>query len=124
VIEGETDSFTNLYQSMNENNSYAMKIWGLIGARGISFDDFVIDELGGTYVTIQSPVTKSEITTTTAPMLALVVYGTLLLGVVTAARGRKGTYAISRIRVKRWYDSMLKTPTLASREEIDKIKNQ
>jgi len=121
VIPGETDSFDNLLRHMNSTNGYALLVWQLLEAKGVPFETFVAT-IGGHFVTVQGPVTGSEIVGATAPYLAGIVYGVLLVAVVAAIRGRKGTYAISPVRVKKWYESMLVTPSLKSREEIAKYK--
>jgi hypothetical protein len=121
VIPGETDSFLHLLQNMNENNTYAMMIWSLLSARGITYSEF-IEEIGGTYLTIQSPVTKAEILTMTSPFLGLIVYGVLLIAVIAAVRGRKAPYAISPLRIKKWYESMTVAPSLKMKGELGKIK--
>jgi len=105
IVVGETDSFPHLLAHMNATNGYAGKIWGRIGGQGIPFDTFLA-EVGGQYVTIQGPVMETVIVTMTAPMLALVVYGVLLLAVATAIRGRGGTYTVKPSKVKQWYEAM------------------
>jgi hypothetical protein len=119
---GEMDSFVNLMRSLNKTPSYGMVIWGLLSYRGINYSYFVRDLIGGELMTIEGPVTGVQIVTTTSPMLGLIVYGILLLGVLAAIRGRKGAYAISPLRVKKWYDSAIVTPSLKGREEIEKYK--
>jgi hypothetical protein len=105
MIVGETDSFTNLLTAMNATNGYAGKIAGMITGQGVEFDT-LLAELEGGYITIQGPVTESEIVTTVAPMLGLVVYGILLLGLLAAVRGRGGSYSVKPGKVKQWYEEM------------------
>jgi len=121
MIPGEMDSFGNLMRSMNETHSYAMTIWSLLSYRGITYNQFV-QLLGGEFLTIQGPVTTNEIITTTSPTLAMIIYGILLIAVISLVRGRKGAYAIAPLRVKKWYDTMIVTPSLKGREEIDQYK--
>ena len=121
VIPGESDTINNLLRTMNASNGYATLIWGLLSYKGVGFETFV-DEIGGTLVTVQGPVMGAEIVTTTSTFMGLIMYGLLLLGVAAAMGGRKGTYAISPIRVRKWYDSMMVTPSLKTREELEKLK--
>ena len=121
LIPGEMDSYANLMRSINKTPAYGMVLWSLLRYRGISYPTFV-QLIGGEQMTIEGPVTGAQIITTTAPMLALIVYGVVLIALLAAIRGRKGAYAITPLRVKKWYDSVLVTPTLKSREEIEKYK--
>jgi len=121
LIPGEMDSYANLMRSINKTPSYGMVIWSLLRYRGISYPTFV-QTIGGQQMTIEGPVTGAQIITTTSSMLALIVYGVALIALLAAIRGRKGAYAITPLRVKKWYDSVLVTPTLKGREEIEKYK--
>jgi hypothetical protein len=121
LIPGEMDSFLNLMRSVNATPSYGMTIWSLLSYRGISYPEFV-DLLGADLATLEGPVTEDQILSTTAPTMALLVYGILCVAVIALMRGRRGTYAIAPLRVKKWFDTMLVTPSLKGREELDKYK--
>ncbi len=121
MIPGEMDSFLNLMRSINETPSYGMVIWSLVSSRGITYPQFV-STMGGQFATLVTPITQDQILTTTTPTMAIIVYGILLIALVAVIRGRRGTYAIAPLRVKKWYDTMIVTPTLKGREEIDKYK--
>lgn len=121
VIPGETDSFANLLAAMNGSNGYALLIWQLLDEQNVDFDAFLA-EVDGEYQTVPAPVTGADILAASTPIMALFVYGILLLGMLAALRGRKGTYAIPQSRVKKWYGSMTVTPSLKTREEVEKYK--
>jgi hypothetical protein len=122
AIPGESDSFNNLLRTMSSSNGYALLIWSLLSYRGVTFPDFV-DEIGGEFATVAVPVMGPEVASTSALFVGAIVYGLLLLGVVAALGGRKGSYAISPIRVKKWYESQMVTPSLKTREELEKMKS-
>jgi len=122
MIPGEMDSFANLMRSMNQTHSYAMTIWSLLSRRGITYDQFIIGLLGGELAPSVDPITVDQIISTTSPTVALIIYVTLGLAIISLIRGRRGTYAIAPLRVKKWYDTMIVTPSLKGREEIDKYK--
>ena len=107
---------------MNASNGYASLFWSILDYQGVGFEAFVA-AIGGTIITPQGPVMGADIVTTTATFMGLIMYGVLLLGIAAAAGGRKGSYAISPIRVKKWYDSMMVTPSLKTREELEKLKS-
>jgi hypothetical protein len=121
VIPGETDSYTNLLRTMTATNGYAMRIWELLNHRNVNFTEFV-NLIGGQFKIYTGPVTGAEIIASTSPVMGIIVYGMLALGVVAASRGRKGTYAISPIRGKKWVDSMTVAPSLKTKEELEKLK--
>jgi len=58
------------------------------------------------------------------PFVGLIVYGVLLISVIAAVRGRKAPYAISPIRIKKWYESMTVAPSLKMKGELGKIKEK
>lgn len=121
LIPGETDSYANLLATMNASNGYALLIWQILDEKNVAFDD-LLEELEGSYMSIPGPVTGADILAASTPIMAMLVYGILLLGLVAAMRGRKGTYAISQGRVKKWYGTMVVTPSLKTREEVEKYK--
>jgi len=121
MIPGKMDSFLNLMRALNETPSYGMTIWTLLSYRGITYPQFV-QLLGGEFTTMEGPVTEDQILTTTSPTMALIIYGILAIALIAAARGRKGAYAISPLRVKKWYDTQIVTPSLKGRDEIEKYK--
>ncbi len=121
IIPNETDSIPHMLSTMNKTNGYAMKLWSILNFSGISFDEF-ITELNGTYASIQGPVTSQEILENTSPILAAIVYGMLLLGIIASVRGRKGVYAIPQKHVKKWYKNQLISPTLKTKDELEKYK--
>lgn len=121
MIPGETDSFASLIGAMNLTNRYALKIWGFIGGQGVVLEEF-LDVVGGEFVTFAGPLSESDIILTTAPMLALVVYGVLVMAIVAAVRGRKGTYSIKPRKVKQWYQEMVSPTGGAKAEEVKKYK--
>ena len=121
MIPGEMDSFINLMRSINDTPSYGMLIWSLVSRRGITYPQFV-QTIGGQFATLEAPITQDQILATTSPTMAIIVYGILLIALVAVIRGRRGTYAIAPLRVKKWYDTMIVTPSLKGREEIDKYK--
>jgi len=121
MISGEMDSFANLMRGLTKTPSYGMTIWGLLSYRGISYTDF-LTLIGGQFATLEGPITINQILTTTSPTLAIIIYGILLIAVIALVRSRRGSYAIAPLRVKKWYDTMIVTPSLKGREEIDKYK--
>jgi hypothetical protein len=121
MIPGEMDSFLNLMRSLNETPSYGMTIWTLLSHRGIQYSQFV-QLIGGELATMEEPIIEDQILTTTSPTMALIVYGILAFAIIAGARGRKGAYAVSPLRVKRWYDTQLVTPSSKGREELEKYK--
>jgi hypothetical protein len=123
MVMGETDSFVDLIHGMNATNGYASKIWGFMGSQGVSFDEFLA-LVDGHFVTFADPIMASEIVTTTALMMALVVYGVLLMAVVAAVRGRGGTYSIKPSRVKKWYQEMAAAPGVGKAEALKHLKSE
>ncbi len=121
LIPGETDSYANLLATMNATNGYGLLIWQILDEKNVAFDD-LLAELEGSYMSVPPPVTGEDILAASTPILAIFIYGVLLLGLVAALRGRKGTYAISQGRVKKWYGTMVVTPSLKTREAMEKFK--
>jgi hypothetical protein len=123
MVVGETDSFVHLIHGMNASNGYASKIWGFMSSQGVSFDEFLA-LVDGHFVTFAGPIMASEIMTTTALMMALVVYGVLLMAVIAAVRGRGGTYSIKPSRVKKWYQEMAAPPGVGKAEALKHLKSE
>jgi len=137
IIVNETDSILNLMRSLDKTPSNGMLIWNILSYKGnrydvpstpplnqgINFSTFV-QAIGGRVMSPEdwNPVLGIQIVNTTAITLGIMVYGILAIAVIAIIRGRKGAYSISPLRVKKWYDNALVTPSLKGREAIEKYK--
>jgi hypothetical protein len=121
IIPNVTDSINNMLLNMNATNGYHMKVWSILGNQGLNTTE-KLDFFNATFVDIQGPIRGEQIVASSSPVLMIMIYAILGLAIVGAKRGQKGTYAISPIRVKKWYDSMVVTPSLKTREEMEKYK--
>ena len=121
IIPGETDSLINMLFAANASNGYTMKLLSILGLRGITTED-VLGEFEVVSFTVPPPITGDQILASSMLPMVFIIYAMVLLVVVASVRGRKGAYAISPIRVKKWYDQAVMTPSLKTREEMDKLK--
>lgn len=121
ITPNVTDSLFNLIWAANETNGLTMKLMGVIGISGITYED-ILEEFGVTIFTAPPPVSGTRVLEASSPPMAFIVYSMFLFIVACSFRGRKGSYAISPIRVKKWYESNLLVPSMKTREELEKIK--
>lgn len=116
-IPGKTDSIINMLR-----HGQMGYVAGILSDQGVNMTEFTFDVLGARYAVLPGPVSGGDIMAANTPIMMILVYSILGLAVLVAVRGRKGTYAISPLRVKKWYDKMVVAPSLKTREELEKYK--